>query len=177
MLTWIWRRGVLREEEEKDGLRFEEGVQGKVMMEGFVRKWFTDRCFGFVEVNGYSVFCNADTVVGQDCPRVGSKAWVKVVEDRDREERSWKAAEAWDQACWEEEEARRKAEEAVQVAAKAAKLACKTAERRRWQRRGWRCQSPRMCCRCESLHLRRPCQCLPPPPAPLPPPPFCRLAS
>ena len=125
----LQKKEARTEEEEEEELDFEEGVRGKVLMQGFVRKWFADKGFGFVEVKGYSVFCHADRVVGQDWLRVGSKAWVKVVEDRAREEKSWKAAEAWEPARWEEEQARRKAEEAVKTAAKAAQIACRSVEK------------------------------------------------
>ena len=51
------------------------------------------------------------------------------MEDKAREEKSWKAAEAWDPARWQEEQARKKADEAVNVAAKAARIACQSAEK------------------------------------------------
>ena len=85
-----------KEDEEKvEELSFKEGVQGKVVMRGMVRKWFVDKGFGFVEVKGYSVFCHADRVVGQDWLRVGQEAWVKVMEDKARGEGSAKGAQAW----------------------------------------------------------------------------------
>ena len=119
----------VEEKEKAEELSFEEGVQGKVMMRGLVRKWFVDKGFGFVEVKGHSVFCHADRVVGQDWLRVGQGAWVKVMEDKARGGGSWKAVEAWDLVRWEEDQARRKAEEAVEVAARASRIAYESVEK------------------------------------------------
>ena len=124
-----------KEEKEEDGkegmdqLTFEEGIQGKLMMKGLVKKWFVDKGYGFLDIKGFSVFCHADKVVGQDWLRVGGSVWVKVMEDLARGKGSWKAVEAWDPIRWRQELARREAQRAVDVAAKASRIACKSVEK------------------------------------------------
>jgi len=125
----------LPEEEKKmeakneQELTFEEGIQGKAMMQGHVDKWFIDKGFGFLNVKGKTVFCHADRVVGQDWLGIREKVWVKIVEDKTRKEESWKAVEAWQGPRWEEELARKKAKEAMDVAAKAARIAAQSMQK------------------------------------------------
>ena len=99
------------------------------MLQGIVRKWFVDKGFGFVEVKGHSVFCHMDRIVGQQWLRVGGDVWVKVVEDPSKGEGFWKAAEAWEASRWDREQARRKAQSAVDVATKASRIAFQSIEK------------------------------------------------
>ena len=70
---------------EVEEVSFEEGVKGRVVMEGYVNKCFVDMGFGFANVKGKTVFCHADRVVRQDWLRVREAVWVRVMEERARQ--------------------------------------------------------------------------------------------
>ena len=106
-------------DDDKIDLSFEDGIKGKLTMQGFVQKWFVDKGFGVINVKGHSVFCHMDRFVGQQWLRVGGDVWVKVVEDPSKGDGLSKIAETWESSRWDKERARRKAQSAVDVAAKA----------------------------------------------------------
>ena len=111
-----------------DQFTFAEGVQGKLMMRGLVKKWFVDKGYWFLDVKGFPMFCHADRVVGQDWLRVGGWVWVKVMEDLARGSGSWKVVEAWEQERWEQEKARREAQRAVDLAERASRIALRSVQ-------------------------------------------------
>ena len=88
-----------------------------------VTKWFVDDGYGFVDVQGKEVFCHADKIVGQAWLKEKRKVWLKVTEDRAKGPDFWRGVKVWEETRWKEEEARRRAKEAVEVTARAAKVA------------------------------------------------------
>ena len=117
-----------REEDEKDDVSFEEAVKGGIIMKGQVIKWFVDKGFGFIDVKGMSVFCHADRVVGQDWLKVGGGVWATARVDKTRALEPWRTVEAWEERRWEAEQTKKKAQEAMDVAARASKIAAQTVE-------------------------------------------------
>ena len=78
------------------------------MMKGLVKKWFVDKGYGFIDIQGHTVFCHADRVEGQGWLKIGEGVRVKVVEDKGREEESWKAAEVMDETRWKRKKQKRR---------------------------------------------------------------------
>ena len=116
-------------EDDLDGhLSLGDAAKFKIMIRGTVSKWMVDRGFGFVKYDGETIFCHSSRVVSQDCLKVGSLAWIKVMKDDSRDSLAWKAMEAWPEDVWVQEKLKRKAKQAVDLAERAAKVVVKSVE-------------------------------------------------
>ena len=70
-----------------------------------------------------------DRTARQQWLRVGGDVWVKVVEDPSKGDGFWKFAGAWGSSRWDREQARRKAQSAVDVAVEASRIAMQSMEK------------------------------------------------
>ena len=131
-LTKIEKQAEEGEEDKGDtdaSVKFADGVREGYGMWGTVEKWFVDKGYGFLTIQGKTVFCHSDRVVGQNWLRQGDAVWATVVEDKARGDESWKATQVMDQLRWEEKQAKKNAEKALATATRASKVACKSMEK------------------------------------------------
>ena len=127
-----------REREEEDDKERESSLKEALaektkVVKLVIDKWFVDKGFGFGKVpTGETIFIHASTVHGGEVLKIGTDAWVQVVNDEARAEVRYRARNAWGQSAWKEEDrgkANRVAQQVRRAAALTAELAAQSEEK------------------------------------------------
>jgi cold shock CspA family protein len=124
------KRGIAQEKEWLQ-MSLETAVKEGKRIGGWVRNWRADKGFGFLVIAGKDVFVHITALRSSEEGIVGKRVVAKVIQDKARGEKSYRAVEAHTEFDYIEIRTKAAAEDAADEAVKAAEKAKRKAEESR----------------------------------------------